>query len=100
MNPGFVRAHLRDESLREGSEFLLRERRQFADGGRRVVKDVELQFQGETRRWREDVRMYELPEVRELARDVGLRIESEHGAFDATPFSERSPRMLLVARRT
>jgi SAM-dependent methyltransferase len=99
MNPDFVRANLRDESLREGGDFLLRERRTLADGGRRVVKDVELQSHGETRRWREDVRMYELPEVRQLAGDVGLSIVSEHGAFDATPFSAESPRMLLVARR-
>lgn len=100
MNPGFVRANLRDESVREGSEFLLRERRTLADAGRRVLKEVELQSHGETRRWREDVRMYELAEIRQLARDVGLAIVSEHGAFDVTAYSAESPRMLLVARRS
>ena len=99
MNPAAVRANLRDESLREGDDYQLRERRALADGGRRVVKEVELRTDGEVRRWREDVRLYELAEVRALLRDDGLSIASLHGGFDDSPFEATSPRMLILARR-
>lgn len=99
MNPSFVRAGLRAESTREGEDFLLRESRSLVEGGRRVVKDVELRTGGEVRRWREDVRLYELAEFRALAADVGLELISAHGGFDGSAHDERSPRMLLCARR-
>jgi len=100
MNPGYVRANLRGESVREDADFMLRERRALADGGRRVVKDVELRTGTEVKRWREDVRLYELAEMRARLAGVGLKVESTHGEFDDSEFSAASPRMLLVARRT
>lgn len=99
MNPAFVRAGLRAESAREDTDFLLRERRSLTDGGRRVVKDVELRSDGEVRRWREDVRLYELPEFRSMARDVRLELLDVCGGFDSSPHSDTSPRMLVRLRR-
>ena len=99
MNPAFVRAGLRAESVREGDEFLLRESRALLDGGRRVVKDVELRADGEVRRWREDVRLYELSEFRSLARDVRLELLDVRGGFDDSSHSASSPRMLVRLRR-
>ncbi len=100
MNPAYVRANLRAESSREGQDFLVREARSLADGGRRVVKEVELRlFDGGIRRWREDVRLYEEAELRSLLSGRGLRVETIHGEFDGRPFSADSPRLLLSARR-
>lgn len=98
MNPGYVRANLKPESVREGDEFLLRERRSLLDGGRRVVKEVEMRSGGETKRWREDVRLYELDEMRARLADVGIAIEGVHGDFDGRAFAADAPRMLLSAR--
>jgi SAM-dependent methyltransferase len=100
MNPGYVRANLRDESVREDDEFMLRERRALADGGKRVVKDVELRTGADVKRWREDVRLYELGEMRARLASLGLSVESTHGEFDDSAYSAASPRMLLVARRS
>jgi SAM-dependent methyltransferase len=100
MNPSYVRANLRDESVREGDDFQLRERRALLDGGRRVVKDVELTSDGSTQRWREDVRLYELDEVRALLAARDLRVESVHGGFDSRAFDASAPRMLISARRS
>jgi SAM-dependent methyltransferase len=100
MNPASIRANLRDESVRESADFLIRERRSLAEGGRRVVKEVELRIDGRVRRWREDVRLYELSEVRELCAGVGLVVEGVHGGFDERPFGASSPRMLVLARRS
>jgi SAM-dependent methyltransferase len=99
MNPPFVRAGLRAETLREGPDFLLRERRSLEDGGRRVVKEVELRSEEEVRRWREDVRLYELGEFRSLARDVGLELLDVCGGFDSSAHTATSSRMLVRLRR-
>lgn len=98
MNPDYVRANLRDESVREGSEFLLRESRKLADGGRRVVKDVELTIEGETKRWREDVRLYEQDQMRAMLAGHGLGLLEIHGGFDDRAFGPDAPRMLISAR--
>ena len=99
MNPDFVRARLRAESVSEGADFLLRERRALLDGGRRVVKEVELQLDGESRRWREDVRLYAAGEMRDLTADLDLDLQRIHGGFDDHDFGPGSPRMLLVLRK-
>ena len=99
MNPSFVRANLRDETTREGEDFLLRERRSLADGGRRVIKDVELVRNGDSRRWREDVRLYELDELRPKLAAHGLVVQSTFGGFAGEPASASAPRLLLLAMR-
>lgn len=99
MNPAYIRAGLRAESSSEGEDFLLRERRSLVENGKRVVKDVELRTNDEVRRWREDVRLYELPEFRALAQGVGLTVLDVHGGFDSSEYAEGSPRMLVRLRR-
>ncbi len=100
MNPAFVRANLRAHTSREGQDFLVRETRTLADGGRRVTKDVELRLsEGGIRRWREDVRLYEEAEMRSLLSGRGMAIETVHGDFDGQPFGPASRRMLITARR-
>ncbi|HTF90814.1 MAG TPA: class I SAM-dependent methyltransferase [Planctomycetota bacterium] len=99
MNPAFVRANLRSQSSREGQDFLVRETRTLADGGRRVTKEVELRLpESGIRRWREDVRLYEEIEMRSLLAGRGLRVETVHGDFDGRPFGPESPRMVITAR--
>ena len=52
----------------------------------------------ERRHWREDVRLYEPEEVRELLAGVGLEVEGTDGEFDGRPFDEDSPRQIVWAR--
>ena len=100
MNPAYVRANLRAHSSREGQDFLVRETRTLADGGRRVTKEVELRLpEGGIRHWREDVRLYEASEMRLLLLGRGLSVETVHGDFDGQTFGPESPRMLICARR-
>jgi SAM-dependent methyltransferase len=100
MNPSFVRANLRAVSVREDDDFELREQRSLTDDGRRVVKDVELKSGGSVRRWREDVRLYELDEMRARLADLGLVVEAVHGGFGPLDFGPAAQRMLIVARRS
>jgi len=99
MNPFRIRARLVPSSRTERGELCLIERRALAEGGRRVQKEVELVLaSGERRHWREDVRLYEPEEVRELLAGVGLEVEGTDGEFDGRPFDEDSPRQIVWAR--
>lgn len=100
MNPARVRATLVPSSSREVQAGRLEERRALVDGGRRVTKEVRLVApDGGERRWREDVRMYEPAEVRELVAARGLAWLRVEGGFDGAPFGESSDRQLVFLRR-
>lgn len=104
MNPAHVRAALVPSTRRTGPGFALGEERQLADGGRRVIKDVELEIvdehgRRELRRWREDVRMYEVDELRELLAARGLALERIAGDYGALPSGPAAPRAIAFARK-
>ncbi|MCC6405837.1 MAG: class I SAM-dependent methyltransferase [Planctomycetes bacterium] len=100
MNATRVRAELVPHSRRSEADFVLDERRALLDDGRRVVKDVELDFaDGRTLRWREDVRLYSRSEFDALLARHGLFNVATFGDFDASVCGERSPRTIVVARR-
>ena len=104
MNPAHVRAALVPRSRRSGPGFVLGEERHLADGGRRVVKDVELEIIDERggrelRRWREDVRMYEVAELGELLAARGLVLERVAGDYGALPGGPAAPRAIAFARK-
>lgn len=100
MNPARVRATLVPHSERSGDGFDLREERSLTHAGQRVVKEVELRVRdGVTRRWREDVRLYERTEIVELARRSGLSVTGAFGDFDASAHDASSSRMIVELRR-
>jgi SAM-dependent methyltransferase len=100
MNPPRVRSGLCPESQREGDRYSLRERRTLTEGGRCVTKSVELRIDdGPTRRWREEVRLYDYGEMRTLLGQRGMQLTDAWGGYDGSAFSERAERMLLRAIR-
>jgi SAM-dependent methyltransferase len=100
MNPARVRSGLVPRSRRAGPGFELEERRRLSDGGRRVIKEVELELEGGGRRhWVEDVRLYEPAELDGLLKRAGLRARGVWGDFDARPPAADAPRHILCARR-
>mgnify|MGYP001828931512 CR=1 FL=1 len=81
-----VRATLAPSSEREGPGFVLLEERRLVEGGRRVVKQVDLRLDsGERRRWREDVRLYEPDEIERMLAAAGLEPGSAWGDFEGRP---------------
>ena len=100
MNPERVRSELvpATRSSRDGLE--IEERRELADGGRRVIKEIRLRARdGTTRSWREDVRLYSLDELEPGLARAGISVEAVHGDFDGSPPDARAPRQILVGRR-
>jgi SAM-dependent methyltransferase len=107
MNPAAVRSGLVPRTTRREAAFAIEERRRLADGGRKVVKEVELELTGapgaagarEVRRWREEVRLYEIDELHALLAERGLELVRVAGDFGATAFGPSSPRAIVFARR-
>lgn len=99
MNPTAIRRGLVPESSEERDGIELSARRSLEDGGKRVVKRVELRFpSGETRCWTEDVRMFEPSEIDERLGELGLRTEERAGDFAGTPFdTATAQRQIVVA---
>lgn len=100
MNPARVRADLVPRSSRSGPDFELDEERRLEEGGRRVVKEVELRRLGSAaRRWREEVRLYDPAELDPLLAAVGLATRREFGDFDGRDCDGRAPRRILFLQR-
>ena len=100
MNPARIREGLVAKSVRTQGELTIREERALEDGARRVTKQVTvLAPGGESRTWREDVRMYELEELEPMFEARGLLLQRAEGGFDGSPLSPQSERQLLTLRR-
>jgi SAM-dependent methyltransferase len=104
-NPAAVRASLVPRTTRREAAFAIEERRRLVDGGRSVVKEVELELargagEREVRRWREELRLYEIDELRALLARHGLELERVAGDFGARAFGPSAPRAIVFARRT
>jgi SAM-dependent methyltransferase len=100
MNPTRVRAALVARSERSGPGFVLVERRRLADGGQRVIKEVELDVaDGARRSWVEDVRLYEPYELERMFARAGLSACGAWGEFDARPPAPDAARYIACARR-
>jgi len=101
LNPARVRAGLVPNSEVFRAGLRIEERRSLADDGRRVVKEVRVRAEdGSTRTWREDVRLYEVPDLVAILPGTGLGLLHAHGDLDGSPWSADSPRQILWLRRS
>lgn len=100
MNPARVRERFVPESHTARDGFVLDERRTLSTDGQRVAKEVRLSREGfAPRTWREDVRMYEPPEMAVLLEGRRLEVIRTFGDFDGSPFSPAAPRQIIQARK-
>lgn len=97
LNAGRVRATLVPRSERELDGRRIVEARAVRAG--RVEKDVEI-FAADGAKlcgWRESVRLYDREELRARLAASALAVRGEHGDLAGSPFSDESPRLVLVA---
>ena len=101
MNPVRVRAGLVPHTVEERAGRRLESRRALADGGRRVVKSVEMTSpEGDVKRWEESVRMFEPAELDRHLEAAGLSCEARAGDFSGEAFdADRAERQIVLARR-
>lgn len=101
MNPTAIRRGLVPESREERDGIVLAATRSLEDDGARVVKTVEVTFpSGETRRWTEDVRMFEPTDIDALLGALGFATRYRAGDFTGRPYdAETAERQIVVAAR-
>ncbi len=100
MNPERVRGRLVAESRTRRGALEVVETRRLERGATRIVKEVCLRERGgRERRWREDVRLYERPELEALLAASSLALLRVEGDFDGSASAADAPRQIVWARR-
>ena len=73
------------------------QRREITDDGRFVVKHIAIKEEG--KEFVERVRLFTKDELVAMLRRAGFSIEATYGDYGGEPFADRSPRVILFARR-
>ncbi len=98
LNPAYVRANLvpSDTVSRDGVE--IEQHRILEDG--RIRKEIILRRNGREHRFSESVHLLELADFRRLYERAGLEIAALFGDYRGGRFTEASPRLILLSRKT
>lgn len=68
--------------------------------GSRVIKEIVIKNNGETKKYFESVRMFSLDELRTELENTGFKLNSTFGDLDGKPFVlETSPRVIIIASK-
>ncbi len=94
LNAPHVRATLVPEDRRTTEAGItIRQERSIADG--RINKDIVLERNGETHRFRESVRLLTCEELVRMHDSAGLTVQSVYGTYDGLPHTPTTPRCIL-----
>lgn len=100
LNPGYVRSHIVPHSVRETNGLTIEETRWIEDGSVKkkiVIHDPE---SPEPRTYWEQVRLYEVDEMKDMLRAAGFGEMEVFGDYSYQPYDpEKSPRMIFYARK-
>jgi SAM-dependent methyltransferase len=99
LNKSFVINNVvaRDERYEDGLKIV--QERNYNKSSERIEKKITIYDNGETREYFESVRLYTLQEMQQLLADTELSLEQTYGDFDGQPFTDVSPRLILIGRR-
>ena len=67
--------------------------------GNRVNKRITLTENGEARTFVESVRLLARDDFRRMYTEAGLKLTETFGDYDGSPHSDKSPRLILIARK-
>jgi len=96
LNAPHVRATLVPEDRRTTEAGItIRQERSIADG--RINKDIFLERNGETHRFRESVRLLTCEDLVRMHDAAGLTVQSVYGTYDGAPRTPTTPRCILYA---
>jgi len=100
----YLNAHQVRRNLRRDTEEIaespttVRVRRRFSEEGRYVVKEIEMRDEG--RSFQERVRLFTVEELTALLEQNGFRVVARFGDYDGRPFTDDSPRAIVLGART
>ena len=99
LNPAHVKKTLVPESVsRPLPGYEVGERRRIEAG--RVIKDISIRANGESRHYHESVRLFERDDLEDMLSRSGLTVIDAFGDYSSAPWRPDSPRTLLISRRT
>lgn len=100
LNPERVIQYLeaRSERIVEGRRVV--ETRRHDRDARRIEKHILIEHDGDKKEYSESVRLYSHEEMLEMFSVAGLSVDQTLGGFDKSSFTNRSPRMLFVGRKS
>lgn len=96
LNKSFVVENLVPYDSRQENGFEIIQERHYNRDEERIEKKITLKENGKVREYFESVRLYTLEEMKDLLANTELRLEKTFGDFDGSPFTNESPRLILV----
>jgi len=97
LNAPYVHAHLVPESEKENGGVHVRQERWIEDN--RVRKRITLTKNGKAHTFVESVRLLTRDDFERMYSEAGLKLIDSFGDYDGSPHSDKSPRLILVARK-
>ncbi len=98
LNPSFVRKRIVTEDRRVEGNVEIVQRRLLDEG--RIRKDILLRRDGDTFEFHESVRLLEHEDFEHMYEASGLSMITTFGDYDGHAFTEDSPRMIMLSRKT
>ncbi len=96
-NAPYVRAGLKAEGEREFNGRRIYEKRWIKD--RRVIKKIEIEYNGTTRTYYESVRMFEADELQQLLRAGGIETLYTFGDYNGGALHTDAPRLIIIGKK-
>lgn len=97
LNAPLVVETLEPSETETRNEATIHQRRWIEDG--RINKEITIEHEGTSETYRESVRLYTLADLKVLYERVGLDLVDTFGNYEGTPYTPRSARLLLHARK-
>jgi SAM-dependent methyltransferase len=98
LNKTHVLDNLVPEDSRNENGYEIIQERYYNQDEERIEKRITLKENGEVREYLESVRLYTLEEMQSMLKKTMLQLEQTFGDFDGSPFTPKSPRLILVGR--
>lgn len=94
-NRNYVINNLVQVSDRRTGEYLVREKRRIEEN--RVVKEIELEKEGQTKQFVESVALYSHNAIQKVFEDVGYKLLNKFGDYEGSEFNEQeSSRLIMI----
>ena len=98
LNSNFIENNLVRESRQDKPHEIIIQKRRIEGG--RIIKDINIQYNGKVKTFYESVKLYRWGELSEAIHENGLAIKKTFGDFTGSDFIEAtSPRMIIIAQK-
>lgn len=91
--------NMESRDVLEKGQYKVIQERSYNKATNRIEKSISIHENGETRDYHESVRAFLLPELLQFFKNAGLLCTSVYGDYDMNPFTQSSPRLVLIGQK-